>query len=189
MKRIVGGRLFDTQNMFEVASRDVEAEDPVTGVLSKYRETLYREVQLKPGETVDTAYTKKGSYCYRWDKDKVDLRRGEFIFVVQRGWNDDEASLEPLGESAARAWFERCFPGRIEDYEKFFGPPRNQFDSDGRSGLATETVSRLESKIESLEYDVKTEQRHSAEMDEAIKAKDAEIESLRRKLDALEAGV
>lgn len=189
MKRIVGGRLFDTQNMFEVASRDVEAEDPVTGVLSKYRETLYREVQLKPGETVDTAYTKKGSYCHRWDKDKVDLRRGEFIFVVQRGWNDDEASLEPLGESAARAWFERCFPGRIEDYEKFFGPPRNQFDSDGRSGLATETVSRLESKIESLEYDVKTEQRHSAEMDEAIKAKDAEIESLRRKLDALEAGV
>lgn len=187
MKRIVGGRLFDTQNMFEVASRDVEVKDPVTGVLSKYTETLYREVQLKPGETVDTAYA-KGSYCYRWDEDKVDLRRGEFIFVVRRGWNDDEALLEPLGESAARAWFERCFPSRIEDYEKFFGPLRNQFGSDGRSGLATETISRLESEIESLKYDVKTEQKHSAEMDEAIKAKDAEIESLRRKLDALEAG-
>ena len=187
MKRIVGGRLFDTDNMFEVASRDVEVKDPVTGVLSRYRETLYREVQLKPGETVDTACTKE-PYCCRWDEDRVDLRRGEFVFVVQRVWNADEASLAPLGESRARAWFERYFPGRVEDYETFFGPLRSQFDSDGRTGLATETISRLEHRIASLECDVKAEQDRSAEMEEVIKAKDAEIESLRRKLDALGAG-
>lgn len=188
MKRIVNGRLFDTENCLEVGSVSRERRDPVTGADIQYRETLYREVQLKPGESVDSAY-KKGSYSYRWDETKVDTRRGAFILVVRRGWNDDEALFMLVEEKDARRWLEEHRPSDVEIYEKLFGPLRNQFSSDGQTGLATETISKLESRISSQQWDLETKDKSIREKDELIGRQASQIEDLKKKLDAMEAGL
>lgn len=187
MKRIVNGRVYDTENCLEVGAVVRRGHDPVTGAEIEYKETLYREVQLKPGETVDTAY-RKGSYSYRWDESKVDTLRGTFLLVVRRGWDDDTALFLVLEEKRAREWLEENRPSDIETYEKYFGPCETQF-SNWRSGLATETISKLESKISSQQWDLEAKDRSIKEKDAAIGAKDAEIADLRRKLEAMEAGL
>lgn len=188
MKRIVNGRVYDTENCLEVGQATRRGHDPVTGAEIEYRETLYREVTLKPGETVDTAY-RKGTYSYRWDESKVDTRRGAFVLVVRRGWDDDTALFLVFDEKSARKWLEENRPSDIETYEKFFGPCETQFSSNGQSGLATETISRLESKISSQQWDLEAKDRSIKEKDAAIGAKDAEIADLRKKLEAMEAGL
>ena len=189
MKRIIDGRIYDTNNCTKVAERSFDQMDPVTCQKVTYREILYREIQLKPGESVDTAYV-KGTYCYRWNEEKVDCTKGQFLLVSCRSWTEnDEASLVPLDDETARRWFECHCPDQVEHYEKFFGPCRTQFSQNGSAGLATSTISALESRISFLEYDVKEAQKRSADKDEAIKARDAQIDELQKKLDRLEAGL
>ena len=188
MKRIVDGRLYDTENCLEMGSVSRDRRDPVTGAEISYRETLYREVQLKPGESVDSAY-RKGGYSYHWDETKVDTRRGAFILVVRRGWNDDEALFMLVEEKDARRWLEDNKPSDVETYEKFFGPLRNQFSADAPTGLATETISKLESKVQSQKWDIETKEKSIKEKDEVIVRQASQIEDLQKKLDAMEAGL
>ena len=42
MKRIINGRLWDDDFMFDVASRTFDVKDPVTGEVKTYRECLKR---------------------------------------------------------------------------------------------------------------------------------------------------
>ena len=188
MKRIINGRLYDTENCLEVGAVLRRACDPVTGAELEYRETLYREVQLRPGESVDSAY-RKGSYSYKWDETKVDTRRGAFVLVVRQGWNDDTAKFVLLEEEDARWWLEKHRPSDVETYEKLFGPLRNQFSADGQAGLATDTISKLESRLSSQQWDLESKDKSIREKDGQIAAKDAEIAELKARLDAVEAGL
>lgn len=176
MKRIINGRLYDTDNMIEVGTRQFKTIDPNLGADVSYNETLYREVALRPGETVDTAYV-KDAYSYRWEDGKIDKRRGGFVLLRCRGWSDDP-TLTPVSDADARAWFERHHGGECDRYAEFFGEPETQFPGSREAA----TVRELESTVSSQRWSL-------GRKDEEIKAKDAEIAALKAKLDAVEAGL
>ena len=171
MKLIINGRLYDDQFMDEIGSRSFDRTDPVTGETVCYRETLLRECVLKPGHTVaDTWVT--GTYGGRKIvKDHCDPMRGQFVLRVAIPLGD--GIFVPIGEEAARRWFEDHMPGQTDRYAEVFGRPSNPWTDDGMADL----VQKAESRASTLEWEKGLAESRAARAE-------AEAAALRAKLEA-----
>lgn len=172
MKRIINGRLWDDQFMNEIGSKSFSKDDPVTGETVDYRETLLREYVLKPGHTPDDTWVEDPCGARRIVKDNCDLTRGQFVLRVRRGWGD--GIFVPIGDAAARKWFEDHMPDDVELYAEIFGTPSNPWSGDGAVAL----VERLESKLRSADWDRERAEARAARAE-------SEVAGLKVKLEAL----
>ena len=175
MKRIIDGRLYDDSFMDDIGSRTFDKVDPVTGEVKTYREALKREFVIKPGHTLGDTWV-EGSYGRKIVRDNCDLTKGQFVLKVSQGWSD--GIFVPLSDDEARRWFEKWCPDQTDRYEEVFGPAVNPWTGDGTVKL----VEQSESRLNSMKWD-----KERAE-ERASKA-EAELADLRKKLEAMEAGL
>ena len=177
MKRIINGRLYDDQFMDEIGSRSFDKPDPVTGETVCYREALLRECVLKPGHTVADTWV-KNTYGRKIVKDHCDPMRGQFVLRVSRGYGD--GIFVPIGDEAARRWFEDYMPGQTDRYAEVFGRPSNPWTDDGVADL----VQKAESRVSTLEWEKGLAESRAARAEAEAAALRAKLEALSRKPEA-----
>ena len=177
MKRIINGRLYDDQFMAEIGSRSFDKADPVTGETVCYREALLRECVLKPGHTVADTWV-KDTFGRKIVKDHCDPMRGRFVLRISRGYSD--GVFVPIGDEAARRWFEDCMPDQTDRYAEIFGRPSNPWTDDGVAGL----VQEAESRASTLEWDKERAEERANKAEAEVAALKAKLEALSKKPEA-----
>ena len=182
MKRIIDGRLYDDQFMDEIGSRTFDRTDPVTGEMISYRETLLRECVLKPGHTVADTWV-KDTYGRKMVKDHCDPMRGRFVLRVARGYGD--GVFVPIGDRAARRWFEDYMPGQTDRYAEVFGRPSNPWTDDGVADL----VQEAESRASTLEWEKGLAESRAARAEAEAAALRAKLEDGARRRDVVDAAM
>lgn len=175
MKRIINGRLWDDTFMNEIGSRSYDVTDRITQEVKQYRERLYREYVLKPGHTLQDTWI-EGQYGRHIVKDNCDLTKGQFLLKVSQGWGDGIFIL--LTDEEARQWFEKWMPDSTDAYAEVFGQPENPWTGDG----VVDLVAKAESRMNSMKWD-------KERAEERANKAEAEIADLRKKLEAMEAGL
>lgn len=171
MKRVINGRLWDEDFMNSVESRAFDVKDPVTGEVKQYRETLLREYVLKPGHNLADTWV-KGTYGHRIVKDNCDLKRGQFLLKLNQGYSDGVFVL--LTDEEAKKWFERWCCDQVDRYAEIFGEPENPWTGSGEVRL----VEQAERQLNSMKWD-------KERAEDALKKANAELESLKAKIEAL----
>ena len=169
MKRIINGRLWDDDFMFDVASRTFDVKDPVTGEVKTYQERLKREYVPKPGHTLADTWV-EGPYGRKIVEDNCDLRRGQFVLRIAQGWSDGTFVL--LSEQEARAWFEKWCPSDDTRYAMVFGEPANPWTGSGEVRLVQEAASRLSS----MKWDKERAEERAAKAEAEVAALKAKLE-------------
>ena len=177
MKRIINGRLYDDQFMNEIGSRLFDKADPVTGETVCYRETLLRECVLKPGHTVADTWV-KDTFGRKIIWDHCDPMRGQFVLRISRGCGG--GILVPIGEEAARRWFEDRMPDQTDRYAEVFGRPSNPWTDDGVADL----VREAESRTSTLEWGKGLAESRAAKAEAEAAALRAKLEALSKKQEA-----
>lgn len=121
MKKIVNGRVYDTDDAHRVLSWSEDSI--VSGVKVSVQVRLNRAYCLKDGvDTTDAVKpTSWGSMVF--DMEKVDRTRGEFFLSFEAGsWEEESKRIVPVTDEEARKLVEKR--GSFDDYCKWFGDPR-----------------------------------------------------------------
>lgn len=166
MKKIVKGRLYDTDGARQVCYRTVPVKFPVGeyGIEMKLdvRLELYRSVAVKPGHTFEEAYD-KDSYRH-WREEMVDFRKGDFFLVASAGYSNEVPRAMTAEE--AQEFMDSC-DCDAEKWEKYFGTgsdPAGEFAS-------------LKQKIQDRDWTIENSQK-------TIDSKNARIRELEEQLKA-----
>lgn len=166
MKKVIKGKLYNTDSALGVCSRTVPVKFPVGeyGVEMKLdiRLELFRSVTVKPGHTFEEAY-KKDSYRH-WREEMVDFRKGDFFLVVSVGYYGEVPRA--MTDEEAQEFMDSCDCG-AEMWEKYFGTGSDP------AGEFVDLKQQLQSKDRTIESNQKT-----------IDSKNARIRDLEEQLKA-----
>lgn len=172
MKKVVGGRVYDTDMAATVTTWNEES--CVAGVKVKVSVKLNRMYVLKEDVAPEDALKVSSWGGVSTDREKVDTTRGEFFLSFEtRSWDEESKRIVPVSDDEAKQIVEkRC---SFEDYIHWFGDPRGLVVTpdavrkavDARSAKAYEDESELK-----------------AERD-AAKARVSELEDRVRELEAI----
>lgn len=167
MKKVIKGKLYNTDSALSVCSRVVPVKFPVGeyGVEMKLdlRLELYRSVTVKPGHTFEEAYNAE-SYR-RWREEMVDFRKGDFFLVVSAGYSNETARA--MTDEEAQEFMDSC-DCPASTWTKYFGS-----GSDDAAGEFVDLKQQLQSKDWAIESNQKT-----------IDSKNARIKDLEEQLKA-----
>lgn len=130
MKKIVNGRLYDTDGAISVVSWNETSY--VAGIPVDVRYTLHRK-KTPCEDPLKTLKVGQWGGVSDWDV-KVDVSKGEFFLAVQIGsFYNDLGTVRPLDDDEARRLFEEHSSGYgIEkEYERYFGtkPSTTEYES------------------------------------------------------------
>ena len=157
MKQIINGHLYDTDLARSVADSFewIGPEKSPTGDKCRVMEILYREIALKQGVRVSDARKKTSWGGYVWDDDKLDWRSGAFFLVTGFGWCGSEAAtVHPLTEDQAKAWFERHHGDEVDKYTCVFGEPTSCVPEYREETEREKETRKRENEIEALKSEL-----------------------------------
>lgn len=170
MKKVVNGRVYDTDTAESVVSWNEESH--VAGVKVVVSAKLNRKHVLKDGVSPEEAMK-----TYSWggvsiDRDKIDKTRGEFFLSFEtNSWDEESKRIVPVSDDQAKEIIEkRC---SFDVYVNLFGDP---------CGLAVtlDDVKKAVKKQRSSDYE---EQSKVEEERDAAKARVSELEDRIRELE------
>lgn len=124
MKKVVGGRVYDTEKCVDVVKW--EERDSVQGIEILVRRELHRVPTPAPGKSpVDCFETSSYGSCYL-KNDNLDLRSGDFflettIADICHTYSTCGCRISPVDDQTARQLVERY--GDYETYCRYFGRP------------------------------------------------------------------
>lgn len=170
MKKIVGGRVYDSDNAFTVLNWSEESV--VSGVKVKVQVRLNRTYCLKDGVEAADAVTTTSWGSTVFDKEKLDRTRGEFFLTFETGsWDEESKRVLPVSDEDAKAILEKR--GSFDDYCKWFGDPRGPV-------LTMDAVKKAVDAENTRQY----KSRREVEKDrDAAKARVSELEDRVRELE------
>lgn len=121
MKKVVGGRVYDTDMAATVTTWNEES--CVAGVKVKVSVRLNRVYVLKEGVAPENALRVSSWGGISTDTEKVDTTRGEFFLSFEAGsWDEESKRIVPVSDDQAKEIVEkRC---SFEEYIRWFGDPR-----------------------------------------------------------------
>ena len=121
MKKVVNGRVYDTDTASTVLSWTVEQNVAGLQVTVQYR--LNRMYQLKEGVQPEDAVKLTSWGGVSVDSDKIDRTKGEFFLSIEtEGWGEKAKRVQPISDDEAKALLERR--ASFDEYVKWFGDPR-----------------------------------------------------------------
>jgi len=171
MKKVVNGRVYDTDMAATVTRWDEEAH--VAGVRVKVSVRLHRKYDLKEGVAPEDALKVSSWGGVSTDSGKVDTTRGEFFLSFEtRSWDEESNQIVPVSDDEAKRIVERrC---SFEDYVRWFGDPRGL--------VATpEAVRKAVEAQRSHDYDERSQVEKERD---AAKARVSELEDRVRELES-----
>lgn len=170
MKKVVNGRVYDTDMAATVASWTEEAH--VAGVRVRVNVKLNRKYVLKEGVAPEDALKVSAWGGVSPDSEKVDKAKGEFFLSFETdSWDEESKRIVPVSDDEAKGIVERRCP--FDEYVSWFGDPRGLVVTQGAVGKAVER-QRLHDFDEKLQV--------MRERD-AAKARVSELEDRVRKLE------
>lgn len=171
MKKVVNGRVYDTDMAAIVARWDEEAH--VAGVRVKVGVRLNRKYVLKEGVAPEDALTVSSWGGVSTDSEKVDKTRGEFFLSFETGaWDEESKRIVPVSDDEAKQIVEkRC---SFDEYVGWFGDPRGLV-------VTPEAVRKAVDARNTKAYEA--ERRLKAERD-AAQARVSELEDRVRELES-----
>jgi len=121
MKKVVGGRVYDTDAATQVVNWREKLPGP-GGIEVEVSVSLNREYVLKAGEKAEDAVSATSYGSMRVDSAKVDERAGRFFLLFQTsGWGNRASRVRPVDDEEARRYVELY--GDYDVYCRFFGAP------------------------------------------------------------------
>lgn len=166
MKKIIKGKMFDTESAISVCHRTISMKVPVIGynIEAKVdiRLELYRKVVAKPNYTLEEAYN-AGAF-YPWREEKIDLHKGEFFLVASTSYSAYTARV--MTDEEAQEFMDSCDCPE-ETWTKYFGT-----DSDDTSAFVD-----LKKQLQSKDWTIENSQKE-------IESKNARIKELEDQLNA-----
>ena len=170
MKKIVNGRVYDTDAAHSVLSWDEDSV--VSGVKVRVRVRLNRAYCLKEGVEAADAVTTTSWGSTKLDEEKLDRTRGEFFLSFETGsWDEESKRIVPVSDEDAKAILEKRTG--FDDYCKWFGDPRGPV-------LTTDAVKKAVDAANTRQY----EARHKVELErDAAKLRVSELEDRVRELE------
>ena len=172
MKKVVNGKVYDTDQAGIVASWDEEG--CVAGLKVKVSVKLNRKYVLKEGSAPEDAIKVSSWGGISTDREKLDKAKGEFFLSYESGsWEEMSKRVVPVSDDLAKEIVEkRC---SFDEYVTLFGDPRGIV-------VTTDAIKDAVKKQRLSDYEEKSQV--VKERDEA-KARISELEDRIRELENL----
>lgn len=173
MKKVVNGRVYDTDKCVDVVKWD--ENDTVQGVAVLVRRELHRVPTPAAGKSpVDCFETSSYGSCYL-KSDNLDLRSGDFflettIADICHTYNTCGCRVDPVDEKTARQIVEKY--GDYETYCRYFGSPE---------GVAID-LKEVEKALEGKKADLAES---NSRLRDAVSAAESRYEELNARIRAL----
>lgn len=167
MKKVIKGKLYNTDSALSVCCRNVPVKFPAGeyGIEMKLdlRLELYRSVVIKPGLTFEGAYN--ADLYPRWREEMVDFRKGDFFLVASVGYSTE--TPRAMTDEEAQEFMDSC-DCPVDTWTKYFGT--------GSDDVAGDFVN-LKRQIQSKDWTIESNQK-------TIDSKNARIRELEEQLKA-----